>query len=231
MRTLPPLLSKDAPTELGPDPFANLSNQEQEHAVLDDLLYVFTGYEGQYIRFTHTYEPSDEKSRLARPTFYILPGLDPSLRGLATSMITMATHYCAIEATVEVQSREEYGSVNHALCAAIRKLLKDYLILIAQLETKVLSEEKFTLRQMLLSIMPTAQSLAQLYAMAQELLGKNSLLEEDIDDSADEFDTDSIIEREREGGIYYLGACPRRNALMVTFLRSQSLRLGNYSSL
>ena len=229
VRVQPPLLSKYAPTELDPIPFSELSSQEQEGVLVDDLLYVFMGYEGQYIRFNDAYDPADEKSRLTGPLFHILPGLDPSLRDLTTSMIAMATHYCAIEAFVEVQSREEYGSVNHALSAAIRKLLKDYLILVAQLESRVLSDEKFTLHQMHLSIIPTAQSLAQLYAMAQELLKKNSLLEEDLDDSMDDFDADNIIERLREGGDLLPGSMSKKKCNGGNVLALLSQRLATYS--
>jgi gamma-tubulin complex component 2 len=112
----------------------------------------------------------------------------------------MATHYCAMEAFVEIQSLEEFGSINHALCAAIRDLLKDYLILVAQLEMKVIHDEPFTLHQMHLHVIPTAQILAHLHALPQELLKKNSLLEDDLEDSIDDFDPDNIIGRLRERG-------------------------------
>ena len=178
-----------------------MSMQEQESALVEDLLYVFMGYEGQYVRFVDSYKPSEETDRLAGPDFRVLPDLDPSLRDLSTSMLKMATNYSAMEAFVEAQSREEFGSVNHALCAAIRKLLKDYLVLVAQLEMKVVNDRSFTLHQMHLHIIPTAQSLAHLSALAQELLKKNSLLEEDLDESLDDFDdADNILERLREGG-------------------------------
>ncbi len=224
----PPLL-KDAPVDLEPPPLNDMSMQEQETALMDDLLYVFMGYEGQYVRFGDTYNPSDEKDRLSGPAFYTSAGLDPSLRDLSASMLNMASHYSAIQAFVEVQSREEYGAVNHALCAAIRKLLKDYLILIAQLETKVLSDTKFTLHQMHLSIMPTAQSLAQLYAMAQELLKRNSLLEEDLDDSEDEFNADNIIERLREGGDLLPGSMTKKRCIGGNVLALLTQRLATYS--
>ena len=206
-----------------------MSMQEQETALIDDLLYVFMGYEGQYVRFGDSYNPLEEKDRLGGPAFYTLSGLDPSLRDMTTSMLNMASHYSAIEAFVEVQSREEYGAVNHALCAAIRKLLKDYLILVAQLETKVLSDAKFTLHQMQLSIIPTAQSLAQLYAMAQELLKRNSLLEDDLDDSMDDFDADNIIERLREGGDLLPGSMTKKRCIGGNVLALLSQRLATYS--
>ncbi|KPI44069.1 Spindle pole body component alp4 [Cyphellophora attinorum] len=224
-----PQLAKNAPDELQTASFLGMPKEEQERALVDDLLYVFMGYEGEYIHFDEKHDPDDEKDRLTGPTFHALPGLDPSLRDLTSSMLTMATHYCAMDAFVEVQSREEYGSVNHALCASIRKLLKDYLILVAQLETKVLTDDTFTLHQMHLSVIPTAQSLASIYAMAQELLKKNSLLEEDLEDSMDDFDADNIIERLREGGDLLPGSMSKKRCLGGNVLALLSRRLATYS--
>lgn len=162
---------------------------------------VFMGYEGQYIRFSKAYNPTIEKDRLAGPGFKILPGLDPSLQDLTTTMLKMATHYGAIEAFVEVQSREEFGAVNHALCAAIRKLLQDYLILIAQLETQFLTNTSFTLHVLNLHTLPTSHMMFQVYSLAHEILRRNSLLEEDLEDSDDGLDDiENILESLREGG-------------------------------
>ena len=141
-----------------------------------------------------------EKDRLAGPKFRISPGLDPSLRDLTTTMLAMATHYISIEAFVEVQGREEFGTINHALCASIRKLLKDYLVLIVQLEHQLLTNASFTLHVLHLHTLPTSSMLFQLYTLAQEMLRKNSLLEENLEDSVDDFDVDNILEQLREGG-------------------------------
>ncbi|KAF7502579.1 hypothetical protein GJ744_005470 [Endocarpon pusillum] len=225
-----PPVSSVAPKTLLPKPFQDMPMQEQESVLLDDLLYVFMGYEGQYVRFTDSYNPTEDKAKLAGPDFRILPGLDPSLKDLATSMLRMATHYSAMEAFVEAQSREEFGSVSHALCAAIRKLLKDYLILVAQLEMKVISDQSFTLHQMHLHVIPTAQSLAHLYALAQELLKKNSLLEEDLDDSIDDFDdADNILERLREGGDLLPGSMTKKGCIGGNVLALLTQRLEAYS--
>ena len=121
-----------------------MSLEDQEAIILEDLLFVFMGYEGQYIRFSKNYNPAVEKDRLAGPRFKILPGLDSTLQDLTTTMLKMATYYGAIEAFVEMQSREEFGAVNHALCASIRKLLHEYFVLIAQLETQFLTNSSFT---------------------------------------------------------------------------------------
>ena len=189
------------PEALEPELLKNMTPDVQESVILEDLLFVFMGYEGQYIRFVDSYNPSNEKDRLAGPRFQLSPGLDPSLRDLTTTMLKMATHFSAVEAFVEVQSREEFGAVNHALCASMRKLLKDYLVLIAQLEHQLLTNSSFTLHVLHLHTLPTSHMLFQLYTLAQEFLRKNSLLEEDLDDSVDDFDdVDNIIEQLREGG-------------------------------
>lgn len=168
---------------------------------MEDLLFVFMGYEGQYIRFSPGYNPIIEKDRLGGPSFKVLPGLDPSLRDLTTAMLKMATHYGALEAFVEVQSREEFGAVNHALCASIRKLLQKYLELIAQLETQFLTNPSFTLHILNLHTISTSHMMFQLYSLAHEILKRNSLLEDDLEDSEGDFDDiENILESLREGG-------------------------------
>ncbi|KAJ5923991.1 hypothetical protein N7466_008178 [Penicillium verhagenii] len=196
------------PQSLYPQPFRDLSPDAQETAVLEDLLFVFMGFEGQYIHYHSSYDPTVEKDRLTGPGFQLAPGLDPTLRDLTQSMLKMATHYSAMEAFVELQSRAEYGAVSHALCASIRKILKDYLILIAQLEGQLLNNPTFTLHQLHLHTMSTSQCLAQLYSLGQELLRRNGVLEDqDMDETIDDFDdVDNILEQLREGGDLVPGA-------------------------
>lgn len=165
------------------------------------------GFEGKYIHYHDSYDPSVEKDRLTGPHYQLAPGLDPTLRDLTLSMLKMATHYSALEAFVEVQSRAEFGAVSHALCAAIRRLLKDYLILVAQLEGQLLNNPTFTLHVLHLHTMPTSQCLAQLYSLGQELLRRNGLLDQDLDESIDDFDdVDNILEQLKEGGDLVPGA-------------------------
>jgi gamma-tubulin complex component 2 len=168
--------------------------------MIEDLLFVFMGYEGQYIRYSYGYNPSDERDRLQGPSFKILPGLDPSLQDLTLSMLQMATHHSALEMFVNVQSREEFGIVNHALCAAIRKLLQEYLVMVAQLETQFLTNETFTLHLLHVHTLPTSQMMSQLYALASDLLKRNALLDDESEEDSDAEDIDNIIENLKRGG-------------------------------
>ncbi|KAK0751027.1 Spc98 family-domain-containing protein [Schizothecium vesticola] len=198
--SIPPLASS-APLALQPKPLHELSLEAQEAVILEDLLFVFMGFEGQYIRFAKGYNPYEERERLSGPSWRILGGLDPSLQDLTQSMLRMATHYSALETFVDVQSRQEFGSVNHALCASIRKLLQDYLVMIAQLETQFLTNDTFTLHVLNVHTLPTSHMMQQVYALAHELLKRNALLDDETDESSDSGDDfDHILEQLREGG-------------------------------
>jgi gamma-tubulin complex component 2 len=193
-------VSSSAPLSLQAQPLQQLSSEDQERAIVEDLLYVFMGFEGQYIRFSEAYDPLEEKEKLLGPNFRISSGLDPSLKDLTASMLKMATHYVAVDAFIEVQSRNEYGAVSHALCAAIRKLLQEYLILMAQLEHQFLTNAAFTLHMLNLQIKPTSHMLFQLYNLGIELLKANSILEDDNEDSLDDSDDmEQILENLNEG--------------------------------
>lgn len=214
------------PESLEPELLTNLTPDNQESAILEDLLFVFMGHEGQYIRYVDKYNPLLEKDRLSGPGFRVLPGLDPSLRDLTTSVLKMATYYSAMEAFVEVQSREEFGAINHALCASISKLLKEYLVLIVQLEHQLLSNPSFTLHLLHLYTLPTSHMMFQLYTLAQEILKKNSLSEEDLDDSVDGFDdVDNILEQLREGGDLAPGSMAKKICKGGNVLRLLTERL------
>lgn len=223
--SIPPLAS-NAPVAIQPTSLAQLSLDAQEKAILEDLLFVFMGFEGQYIRFSNMYNPHEEKDRLLGPQFRILPGLDPSLRDLTKSMLKTATHYIAVDTCVEVLSREEYGAVNHALCAAIRRLLKDYLTLIAQLEHQLLTNDAFTLHVLNLHTKQTSHMLFQLYTTGIELLKANGILDDDKDEESaddDSNDFENILESLREGGDVNKKICKGGSVLGLVTKRLSSM--------
>jgi len=107
-----------------PLPLSSADKEIQEALMLEDLLFVLIGIEGQYIRFSETYDPEDPAERLKGPKFSIDEDLDPSLKDVVENILPLATHYCSIYAFVEMDSSLEFGTVTHALCAGIRDLLK-----------------------------------------------------------------------------------------------------------
>jgi gamma-tubulin complex component 2 len=175
-----------------------LSPRGQEAVILEDLIFVLMGYEGQYLQYGKSYDPSLEKDRLAGPEFTTPFGLDPTLQDLTTGILKMATHYISIEAFLEVQGQQDYGSVCHALCAGIRKRLQDYLVLVVQLETQLLTNPNFTLNVLNLHTLSAAHMLKQIYSLGRGISNQSSDMEDDTDKDVDDFN--DILESLRAGG-------------------------------
>ncbi|KAI7823165.1 Spc98 family-domain-containing protein, partial [Gamsiella multidivaricata] len=147
----------------GPQKAGTLSLQMQESAIIEDLLFTMMGIEGKYITMVHpSISAKDQDMDYVHLEFKSDESLDPSLRDLVSRILPLASIYLSLEAFVELRSRFEYGFVSHALCAAIRNLLKEYLILIAQLETQFRSSPDFTLQKLWYYIQPTMQTLSSL---------------------------------------------------------------------
>nr|XP_027780719.1 gamma-tubulin complex component 2 isoform X2 [Marmota flaviventris]XP_027780876.1 gamma-tubulin complex component 2 isoform X2 [Marmota flaviventris] len=115
-------LSSDVALPIGTLPLAS-----QESAVVEDLLYVLVGVDGRYI----TAQPLAGRQNR---TFLVDPNLDLSIRELVNRILPVAASYSTVTRFIEEKSSFEYGQVNHALAAAMRTLVKEYLILITQLE-------------------------------------------------------------------------------------------------
>jgi len=71
---------------------------------------------------------------------------------------------------VQRQSHLEFGLIHHALCAAIRSILRDYLELVAQLEHLFNTDPAFTLQRLWLHVHPTLHQLSLVHALTSELL-------------------------------------------------------------
>ncbi|XP_026968843.1 gamma-tubulin complex component 2 isoform X3 [Sagmatias obliquidens] len=113
--------------QLASVPTGTLPLAAQEAAVVEDLLYVLVGVDGRYV----TAQPlTGRQSR----TFLVDPSLDLSIRELVSRVLPAASSYSTVTRFVEEKSSFEYGQVNHALAAAMRTLVKEYLILVTQLE-------------------------------------------------------------------------------------------------
>ncbi|PSR76389.1 hypothetical protein PHLCEN_2v8485 [Hermanssonia centrifuga] len=140
----------------------------QEALILEDLLFVLMGIEGSYITFPHDYSPEDEDP-LQGLRFIVSPTLDPSLRDLAERILPLATYYTAITSFIEARSHLDFGLVNHALCAAMRDMLKDYQTLLAQLEFAFNMSPQFTLQKLWFYVHPTLHTLSLLYLLSTEL--------------------------------------------------------------
>ena len=87
---------------------------------MEDLLYVLIGIEGNYVQFAPDFKPDDLGHRLNGARYVIDAALNPSIRELVERILPLASYYTSICAFVDCESGLEYGTVMHALCAAVR---------------------------------------------------------------------------------------------------------------
>ncbi|XP_023096929.1 gamma-tubulin complex component 2 isoform X1 [Felis catus] len=139
-------------------PIGTLPLTAQESAVVEDLLYVLVGVDGRYI----TAQPlTGRQSR----TFLVDPNLDLSIRELVNRVLPVAASYSTVTRFIEEKSSFEYGQVNHALAAAMRALVKEYLILVTQLE-QLQRQGLLSLQKLWFYIQPAMRTLDILASLA-----------------------------------------------------------------
>ena len=114
-------------------PLGSYPLQIQEQLLVEDLLYVLLGIHGKYVCVNHV---GQGKSRNDADIFNAetTRGIDPSLTYLIRRISPVASAYSVVSQYVDSHNRYEYGMTCHALCAAIRSLIKEFTILVAQLE-------------------------------------------------------------------------------------------------
>uniref|UniRef100_A0A8C1NNC5 Gamma-tubulin complex component n=1 Tax=Cyprinus carpio TaxID=7962 RepID=A0A8C1NNC5_CYPCA len=149
-----------SPTPVG-DPVVAIGTMPlavQEQALVEDLLYVLIGVDGRDV----TAQPV--LGRQSR-SFIVDPSLDMSIKELINRILPVASCYYTITRFTEEKSSFEYGQVNHALTAAIKTLMKEYLILVTQLE-HLHRQGTLSLQKLWFYIQPTMHTMEILASIA-----------------------------------------------------------------
>uniref|UniRef100_A0A8C1B2A7 Gamma-tubulin complex component n=1 Tax=Cyprinus carpio carpio TaxID=630221 RepID=A0A8C1B2A7_CYPCA len=149
-----------SPTPVG-DPVVAIGTMPlavQEQALVEDLLYVLIGVDGRDV----TAQPV--LGRQSR-SFIVDPSLDMSIKELINRILPVASCYSTITRFTEEKSLFEYGQVNHALTAAIKTLMKEYLILVTQLE-HLHRQGTLSLQKLWFYIQPTMHTMEILASIA-----------------------------------------------------------------
>lgn len=129
--------------------------------VVQDLLSVLMGIDGKYVRIKVT---SAEPGLAIRPD----PTLDLSLADLVDRVLPLTHYYVRIGRFIDLRQNYEFGLVNHALCAAMRELMREYLILIAQLEHQ-LTLSLLSLQKLWFFVQPAMQTLKALHNLVLDI--------------------------------------------------------------
>ncbi|GAB9466560.1 hypothetical protein Gpo141_00003931 [Globisporangium polare] len=168
-------------------PLSSYPPSIQESIIIDDLLYAFVGVSGRYIRLDVTESRVDVVKETRTFKFSLdQHGMDPSISSLASRCFCLGEFYLKLTLYVEQFSRYEYGQVNHAFCAALKSLLKEYTIVIAQLEHQMklaasTGQGAMTIQKLWFYVQPslrTMEMLSMLVDACRSTLGGGSLLSE-----------------------------------------------------
>ncbi|GCC37650.1 gamma-tubulin complex component 2 isoform X1 [Chiloscyllium punctatum] len=130
----------------------------QEQMIVEDLLYVLIGIDGKYI----TAQPL--VGRQSR-SFAVDPTLDMSVKELVNRILPIAASYSSVTRFIEDKSSFEHGQVNHALAAAMRTLVKEYMILVTQLE-HLQRQGLLSLQKLWFYVQPTIRTMEILASIA-----------------------------------------------------------------
>ena len=147
------------------DPIDKMSPHEQEVAVIEDLLSLMEGVEGLYItskRKTTAHDP------LVVQGFSISSGINASLKDLTRRLLPVCSNFATIVHFIQEKSTFAYGTVNHALAAAMKNLVRDYFTLVAQLETQ-LNGGQLTLQKMWFYLQPTMRTFELLASICRSI--------------------------------------------------------------
>lgn len=134
--------------------------------------------------------------------------------------LPLATYYTSTHAFVEQYSVLEHGVINHALCAAIREMLKvsrvrlssctladpraarqEYLTLIAKLEHLFLNDPLFTLQLLWFNLHPHLHTLSLIHSLTADLVSLDLPREEEEEVSSDDSTEDGFGGGEAMRGI------------------------------
>eukprot|EP01041_Mallomonas_annulata_P006290 gene6290-12734_t len=172
-----------------PPPLSALSVAAQERVLARELLLAMMGVEGQYVRVAAADDVNGRGGggtsanvstsgvfghHLHRPLLRdvtLVMDLDEVDRSLAAQMSTLLQLCeCAVRLRefIRVQSKYEYGTVSHALTAALKGVLREFDVLVGQLEP-LLDEGRLPLQKMLYMLQPSRVTLRTLDNIARRL--------------------------------------------------------------
>jgi len=96
---------------------------------------------------------------------------DFSLLYLVGKILPICNNHDRVLEFVNVHSQFEYGQVSQALCGAIQILLKEYLLLVTQLDTEFM-KSSLTLQQIWFFIQPSMRIMENLYKLTTDCVNR-----------------------------------------------------------
>ncbi|XP_037939235.1 gamma-tubulin complex component 2 homolog isoform X2 [Teleopsis dalmanni] len=144
----------------------------QESILLRDLIYVLTGMQGSYITMNYNGKVTNQFLNKFTVEYEISPQVHSTLQDITREILPLAKYYLCIHHYMELWSFSNSGQVMEALSEALRKLMHDYYLLLAQLESE-LDSGKLSLHKMLFYIRPTLNTMEILDSVITDIAMNN----------------------------------------------------------
>lgn len=186
-----PFLSWDYPccgSEQLSAPIGNLPPSDQERFLVEELLYVLSGFDGDHIHALPIHSEIEERKfsvdesnflkgniiqKIEFNQFPLFSGVDESLKEMVQRFFPIMTSYSVIQRFYETRCGFDHGMVNDALAAAVGNLIHDYRIFICQLESLLLKNE-LSLQKTWYLLQPNVTTLYQLHHVTISLMKAKS---------------------------------------------------------
>ena len=163
--------NKEIPTKID-KPIQKLSSfslEEQDKIFVNELLLVMLGLEGKYIkRVVNTTSYKDFKVEFEVEPYLDNPTCDPSYLSLANLILPMGYYYNSITYFLNIGSNPETGLVVKGFCEGLKKLLREYILFVNQLEEYKKNNSFFSLQQLLWLCQPSLKLLECLHKLCQK---------------------------------------------------------------
>lgn len=155
-------------------PLQALPAAVQEGILLREVLVALCGVEGVYVRVGAVDAAGKKVVRSSQLRFMV--DEDSGDRGLVTqasAFLPLCESAFRVRAFIRTHSRYEYGSISHAIAAAVKEMLREFDLIIAQLE-HLLTLGRLTLQKTLFLLQSSKGTLRALDCMTlrlQDLVG------------------------------------------------------------
>ena len=145
--------------------------EEQDKLLVNDLLLVMLGLEGNYIkRVVNNTSYKDFTVKFEVEPYLDNPTCDPSYLSVANLILPMGYYYNSITYFLNIGSNPETGLVVKGFCEGLKKLLREYVLFINQLEEYKNNNNFFSLQQLLWLCQPSLKLLECLYKLCQKCI-------------------------------------------------------------
>ena len=143
---------------------------EQDKILVNDLLLVMLGLEGKYIkRVVNNTSYKDFKVEFEVEPYLDNPTCDPPLLSLTNLILPMGYYYSSITYFLNMGSKPETGLVVKGFCEGLKKILREYILFVNQLEEyKKNSDANINLQQLWWVCQPSIKLLECLHKLCQK---------------------------------------------------------------